>query len=118
MLFICLKIYFYDKIPEFVDYIKDGEGLNSVTNLLDSFLDGQSILELTAPINSASESLVGVTDFGKIVFDTLISNKHIMGIPLNFNYQIRDKGHILVRLSKNLKLVLIAESTYKADQLN
>ena len=49
MLFICLKIYFYDKIPEFVDYIKDGEGLNSVTNLLDSFLD-ESRLELTAPL--------------------------------------------------------------------
>jgi len=118
MLFICLKIYFYNKISEFLEYIIAGEDLNSVTNLLNSFLgDGQSIIKMTEPINEASQNLVGETNFGDIVFGTLISNHGFMGIPLNFEYPHEEREHNIVRLSQNLKLVLTTTSSkYIIDQ--
>ena len=72
---------------------------------------------MTEPINEASQTLVGETDFGAIVFGTLISNHGVMGIPLNFEYPHEEREHNIVRLSQNLKLVLTTTSSkYIIDQ--
>jgi hypothetical protein len=103
MLFICLKINFYDKIDLFLEYVNSP---TSVSHLIDSFLgNGLKIIDITSSINDASQTLLNETDFGTIVFGTLISNK--IPIPLVFKEDGRgDIVHNNLNLSYNLKLIL------------
>jgi hypothetical protein len=113
MLFICLKIFFYDKIDSMLDYISSEE---SVSDLIDSLLgNGKKIIDITSSINDASLYLIEETDFGKIVFGTLISNR--IPIPLDFNDNDIRYEHNNLELSSKLKLILTKEaSIYHVDQ--
>ena len=113
MLFICLKIQFYDKIPEFIKYSSEKNLLNKINSFLpDAY---ENIKDLTSSIDSGSERFKMETDFGIIILGTIISNQ--IKIPLNFkDEEIDEHTQKLVELSKEHKLVLVKEDNYSVFQ--
>ena len=118
MLFITLRIYYYNNIDNFKVYFNKKDIFNKYIG------DNYDIVKQTSAVKGNLGTLKGETDFGKILMQTLIVNS--IEIPLSYNNNINNinninnvKGYVNkeIKLSKNNKLIVYGPSNFKINTI-
>lgn len=111
MLFITLRVYYYDNELQFTGYFNDQRNFRNIFN---KYIGGDyDIVESTNAIGDQLQTVQRTSDFGEILLQTLIVNK--IKIPLSYNniYKGDTYNNNKIKLTDNYKLIVYGPSEFK-----